>query len=109
VDKAFSPEVRERAARMVELGTETWENGAGLRGAGFKSGLPLFRSNLLIKYRNNLWLTACKAVYGGSIPPSASRFWIAALAVVNTNELRRGNNGRRRACRSYFLNLFFEI
>jgi hypothetical protein len=31
------------------LGTETWENGAGLRGVGFKSGLPLFRSNLLIK------------------------------------------------------------
>ena len=49
-----------------------WENDDCLREVGFKSGLPLFLRNLLIKWGNKLGLTACKAVYGGSIPPSAS-------------------------------------
>ena len=54
---------------LVELGKDVWGNEACLHGVGFKSGLPLFLYYLLIKQRNDLRSTACKAVYGAERGP----------------------------------------
>jgi hypothetical protein len=84
-----------------------------LRRVGFDSGLPLCLCNLLIILANNLRSTACKAVYGAECGPVRFRpqppsFWVAVPATINTNGLRRKNNKRKRACRGYLSDLFFN-